>query len=394
MGPAPATEKKTLAHSIRRAGARARARRAAALAVTNITVRFGGNTAVEEVSFEVGADEIVGLIGTNGAGKSTLMNAIGGYVKSSGDVEHPRRTRVVALAVGAGAARARPHVPGRDAVPRAHRARDGRARARGPAPHRLAVRRALPAPSVRMERKRRAEADDLIDFLGLGRYADTYISDLSTGTRRIVELAGLLALDARVLCLDEPTAGLAQRETEAFGPVIIDIRRELSASVLVIEHDMPLIMGISDRVYCLELGQIIADGGPERGPQRPRGRRLLPRHRRTGDRPQRRRPRRDRAGDRLSDDVRQTVSGRVPGHTPCRSTCASSTRIGVPFTSTCRTPVGSSAVSRSASAGKSRTRRVGPGADRRRDRTRTRRPSSPRGGSRAARSRTCRPARR
>jgi ABC-type branched-subunit amino acid transport system ATPase component len=117
--------------------------------------------------------------------------------------------------------------------------------------------------SVRMERARRAEADDLIAFLGLGRYADAYIADLSTGTRRVVELAGLLALDARVLCLDEPTAGLAQRETEAFGPLIIDIRRELSASVLVIEHDMPLIMGISDRVYCLELGEIIAHGGPE-----------------------------------------------------------------------------------------------------------------------------------
>ena len=114
-----------------------------------------------------------------------------------------------------------------------------------------------------MERTRRAEADDLVGFLGLGRYAETYISDLSTGTRRIVELAGLLALDARVLCLDEPTAGLAQRETEAFGPVIVDIRRELSASVVVIEHDMPLIMGISDRVYCLELGQIIASGEPD-----------------------------------------------------------------------------------------------------------------------------------
>ncbi len=115
---------------------------------------------------------------------------------------------------------------------------------------------------MRLEHRRRSEADELIDFLGLGRYAQAYISDLSTGTRRIVELAGLLALDARLLCLDEPTAGLAQRETEAFGPLIKEIRRELGASVLVIEHDMPLIMGISDRVYCLELGRVIADGVP------------------------------------------------------------------------------------------------------------------------------------
>ena len=116
--------------------------------------------------------------------------------------------------------------------------------------------------AIRRERARRSEADELIDFLGLGRYADDYIANLSTGTRRIVELAGLLALDARVLCLDEPTAGVAQRETEAFGPLILEIRRELGASMLIIEHDMPLIMSISDRVYCLELGKVIAEGLP------------------------------------------------------------------------------------------------------------------------------------
>jgi len=77
-----------------------------------------------------------------------------------------------------------------------------------------------------------------------------------------VELAGLLALKAKVLCLDEPTAGLAQRETEAFGPLIVDVQRQLGASVLLIEHDMPLIMGISDRVYCLEAGAVIAEGAP------------------------------------------------------------------------------------------------------------------------------------
>ena len=117
--------------------------------------------------------------------------------------------------------------------------------------------------TFRLERSRRSQAEELIGFLGLGRYADAYISDLSTGTRRIVELAGLLALDASVLCLDEPTAGLAQRETEAAGPLIQEIARELHASVLVIEHDMPLIMGISDRVYCLDLGTIISEGAPD-----------------------------------------------------------------------------------------------------------------------------------
>jgi ABC-type branched-subunit amino acid transport system ATPase component len=118
-------------------------------------------------------------------------------------------------------------------------------------------------PSARRhDRKARVEVGELVDFLGLGAYSDSYVSDLSTGTRRVVELAGLLALDAKVLCLDEPTAGLAQRETEAFGPLIRTVQHELSSSVLVIEHDMPLIMSISDRVYCLEAGQVIAEGPP------------------------------------------------------------------------------------------------------------------------------------
>jgi ABC-type branched-subunit amino acid transport system ATPase component len=99
--------------------------------------------------------------------------------------------------------------------------------------------------------------------MGLGRYADHKVSNLSTGTRRITELASLLALGPRLLCLDEPTAGVAQRETEAFGPLLVRIRAELGAAMLVIEHDMPLIMSISDRAYCLEAGEVIAEGLPE-----------------------------------------------------------------------------------------------------------------------------------
>jgi len=262
LGPAPAVEKKALTHVISATERAPAPAGVAALAVTNITVRFGGNTALQEVSFDVGADEIVGLIGTNGAGKSTLMNAIGGYVKSAGEVSilgedvsslSPSGRARRGLGRTFQAATLFPELTVRETVELALEAR-----------HRtglLGTALCLPR-SVRMERSRRSDADDLVAFLGLGRYADAYISDLSTGTRRVVELAGLLALDARVLCLDEPTAGLAQRETEAFGPVIVDIRRELSASVVVIEHDMPLIMSISDRVYCLELGKIIAAGPP------------------------------------------------------------------------------------------------------------------------------------
>jgi ABC-type branched-subunit amino acid transport system ATPase component/branched-subunit amino acid ABC-type transport system permease component len=233
-----------------------------ALEVVDVSVRFGGIMAVDKVSLVVGSDEIVGLIGTNGAGKSTLMNGVGGFVRASGTVrihgrdvsrDGPARRARNGLGRTFQAARLFPELTVRETVEVALEAR-GRTGF-------LSTALYLPHATVR-ERRRRAEADDLIGFLGLGRYATNRISDISTGTRRIVELAGLLALDARVLCLDEPTAGVAQRETEAFGPLIKEIRRELGAAMLVIEHDMPLIMSISDRVYCLEVGRVIAEGLP------------------------------------------------------------------------------------------------------------------------------------
>ena len=233
-----------------------------ALAGGQIRVRFGGVTAVDGVSIEVRAGEVVGLIGANGAGKSTLMNAIGGYLPAQGEVRLlgrdvsglPAHKRAAAgLGRTFQAATLFPDLTVTETVQIALEAR-GRTGL-------LSTALYLPR-SVRGERAKRAAAAELIDFLGLGRYADSLISDLSTGTRRIVELAGLLALDAQVLCLDEPTAGVAQRETEAFGPLITEIRRELGAAMLVIEHDMPLIMSISDRVYCLETGRVIAEGIP------------------------------------------------------------------------------------------------------------------------------------
>lgn len=232
-----------------------------ALRAVDVSVHFGGIAAVDGVSIDVGDGEIVGLIGTNGAGKSTLMNAIGGFVPAGGSIElcgtPAARSTAGRARQGLGrsfqAATLFPELTVRETVLVAFEAR----RRTG------LLSTALCSPrAIRTERARRSEADELIDFLGLGRYGDSYIGDLSTGTRRIVELAGLLALDARILCLDEPTAGVAQRETEAFAPLIVEIRRELGASMIVIEHDMPLIMGISDRVYCLELGLVIAEGDP------------------------------------------------------------------------------------------------------------------------------------
>lgn len=231
------------------------------LRTSDVKVKFGGLTAVDDVSIEVRRDEIVGLIGTNGAGKSTFMNAVGGFVPSTGRIEllsadvsstSPTTRAKAGLGRTFQAATLFPELTVRQTIQVALEAR-----------RRSSFIRSALFLDGRAERAQRAEADELIAFLGLGRYANSFISDLSTGTRRIVELAGLLAVDAKLLCLDEPTAGVAQRETEAFGPLIQEIRRELGASMLIIEHDMPLIMSISDRVYCLESGTIIAEGDPD-----------------------------------------------------------------------------------------------------------------------------------
>ena len=234
-----------------------------ALQTRGVSVRFGGNTAVDDVSVHVDHGELVGLIGTNGAGKSTLLNAISGFVPAKGrisvlgdDVTSRRAPARHARGLGRGfqGARVYPGLTVRESLMVALEARS----------HSYLVpsMTALP-PSPSQERAKRVEADEIIDYMGLRRYADHFVATLSTGTRRIVELASLLAVNARVLLLDEPTGGVAQREAEAFGPLIKQVQAELDAAVIVIEHDMPLVMGISDRVYCLEAGAVIAEGSPE-----------------------------------------------------------------------------------------------------------------------------------
>jgi ABC-type branched-subunit amino acid transport system ATPase component len=233
------------------------------LTAFGMRVTFGGVVAVNDVDFRAMPGQVVGLIGANGAGKSTLLNAIGGFVPSSGRVELlgddvTRRSAHERAARGLGrtfqAALLFPELTVREVVELALEARQRTSF--------WSTTLFLPR-STRLERRRHAEAAELIDFLGLGRYADRFVAELSTGTRRIVELAALLGVAPRVICLDEPTAGVAQREAEAFGPLIKRIQSELSATLVVVEHDLPLILAITDHVYCLEAGRVIAHGEPE-----------------------------------------------------------------------------------------------------------------------------------
>ena len=240
------------------------------LSVTGLTVTIGERRIVDGVDLHIDHGEVVGLIGANGAGKTTIMNAIGGFLPADGRVE----------------------LLGRDisALSAARRADRGLGRSFQDArlfadltvleTVALAHERVLPTrmfpvltglPSWRRrDRQQMDRARELVDYLGLGAYADHFVGTLSTGTRRVCDLACILALEPRVICLDEPTAGVAQRETEAFGPLITRIQAELGASLLVIEHDMPFVLSISDRVYCLETGSIIAEGPPDQVRHDPR----------------------------------------------------------------------------------------------------------------------------
>ncbi len=234
------------------------------LAVDRVTVRFGGLVALSSVSVHVGDGEIVGLIGTNGAGKSTLMDVVSGFTPADegevrlfgSDVTALRPHTRARLGMGRVFQDARlfPGLTVREALQTALEADD---------PSDLVPVLAAFAPARAAEDRKAATAKAYLALFGLGRYADVHIADLSTGTRRIVEMACLSVQGSRLLLLDEPTAGVAQRESEAMAPMIRRVREELGASVLVIEHDMPMIMGLSDRVYCLAAGTEIAAGTPE-----------------------------------------------------------------------------------------------------------------------------------
>ena len=236
----------------------------APLAVKEVAIRFGGIAALDGVDLVVASGQIVGLIGPNGAGKTTLMNVVSGV-----------------LGPDRGSVRLFGHeVAGR---PPEIRARYGLARsfqdatlfagltvletvqvALAQKAHTRVLPALVSAPWVRAaERQSRKQALEIVEAFGLGPWADALTVELSTGMRRICDLAAQVAVEPRLLLLDEPTAGVAQREAEAFGPLVRRIRNELGCSILIIEHDMPLLMGLCDRVYAMESGRVIAEGTPE-----------------------------------------------------------------------------------------------------------------------------------
>jgi branched-chain amino acid transport system ATP-binding protein len=235
------------------------------LEVDGLSKRFGGIHAVEDASLRLHNDEIVGIIGPNGAGKTTLFDLISG-------VQRPDRGTVRLL--------------GEDVTGQSPHARAWRGMGRSFQDARLipslttaenlalglerhlqwrdhfAATLALPEV-IRLEEDVAWTVADLIELLGLGAYRDKFVRELSTGTRRVVDLGMVIAHDPDVLLLDEPSSGIAQRESEALGPLLRRIKRETGCAMLIVEHDVPLVSGLSDRLIAMDLGTPVADGAPE-----------------------------------------------------------------------------------------------------------------------------------
>ncbi|MGB6058377.1 MAG: ATP-binding cassette domain-containing protein, partial [Microthrixaceae bacterium] len=234
------------------------------LRLRGVTKRFGGLSALSSVDLEVMPGEIVGLIGQNGAGKTTLMDCISGFhTIDDGRVDFR----------GVDVTRWEPFERSRSRLGRSFQ--DARLFPSLTVLETISVAceqavecRSLIADATRQPASYLSEsvvekkASELIRLLGLTDYAHSPTSVLSTGTRRIVELACLLAEDPVVMLLDEPSAGVAQRETEALGPLLRQISEHTGAAMLVIEHDMPMLSGLCDRLVAMELGTVIASGVP------------------------------------------------------------------------------------------------------------------------------------
>jgi branched-chain amino acid transport system ATP-binding protein len=234
------------------------------LTMSGIRKHYGGITAVDGVDLTLAPGEILGLIGHNGAGKTTLLDCISGFVEVDAGEVHVLGTDVTAMApeqrarVGLGRSFQEAMLyPTLTVAETIAVARERHLTSRGV----LADGLALPA-SYERELDVSNHVTDVLDVLGLGPFRETLTGELSTGTRRVVELGCLLAQDPDVLLLDEPSSGVAQKETEALGDLLRRVREQVGCSMLVIEHDMPLLSSLCDRMVALELGAVICTGTP------------------------------------------------------------------------------------------------------------------------------------
>jgi len=235
------------------------------LSVTGLQRTYGGIAAVVDVSFDLWPGEVLGLIGPNGAGKTTVFDLVCGFTPTEQgqvllqgrDVTSwsPDRRALAGLGRSFQDARIFPALTvsenlalslERHLVVRDH----------------LASTLGLPA-AREVEDDVDYTVDDLVELMGLGAFRDKLAGELSTGSRRIVDLAMALAHDPTVLVLDEPSSGIAQKEAEALGPLLLKLRDETGCALLVVEHDLRVVSRLAQRVVVLDYGRKIADGTPQ-----------------------------------------------------------------------------------------------------------------------------------
>jgi branched-chain amino acid transport system ATP-binding protein len=236
-----------------------------ALTVTGIDKSFGGVRALAGFDMTVPKGRILGIIGANGAGKTTAFDVISGYlVPDQGDLnlegtditsKQPARRGALGLGRTFQDVRLFPALTVSEAIAVAL---ERHVDVRDPVLLTIDT-----GSAIRSEDHVQERVDQLIQTFGLERYRDYFVSDLSTGTRRVLEMACVSAHEPDVLLLDEPTSGLAQREAEAMAGVLLDVKERLNTTLVIIEHDVPLVAALSDELICMHLGQVIAKGTPQ-----------------------------------------------------------------------------------------------------------------------------------
>ena len=241
------------------------------LKVERVSLNFGGVKALSEVSLEVAQGELVSVIGPNGAGKTSLLNCISGFY-------HPSAGKITFE--GHDLTHASPHQVTKFGIARAFQnielftgmsVLENLLMARHTFGHyNLLDNILIYGRAMRVGVENRRFCEEIIDFMELEPYRKALVGDLPYGVRKRVEVARALALSPRLLLLDEPMAGMTLEEKEDMVRFILDIRAERGTTIILIEHDLGVVMDISDRVYVLDFGQVIASGLPEEVSQNPR----------------------------------------------------------------------------------------------------------------------------